>query len=215
MDNTGFYPFWIYMAVKNCHFRSKKYDITKFNLPQREKFCKIWNDKRKDQDGVHFFNLQKNKNFSKEEYIRLFSYYWIRDNNFSIFTIMKDSFQHYKDCEYEINNIQIIVENDFMKLVKLSVKNKIKMKKFFETGKKLPLVIQCYEKGIISIHSLLVFETVFKFFGKIDPNTLNLIDKEKYDFYEKIYDKYRKVVYSYLELDERTKWKEFLQGIIK
>ena len=112
---TGFDAFHIYSIIKNIYYKSNKYEQILIKLPRKEQLLKSWNTKRKDKDGIYFYNLQKYIPKNKFSYMRLFSYYYLLDENFHVSTIFHDEFKIWKKNEFELNNLKLIVQNDFYK----------------------------------------------------------------------------------------------------
>jgi len=210
MSETGFTQFWIYNVVKFIYFNSKKYDITKQKLPKRDSYLKTWNSDRKDKDGMMFYKLVEKIPKSKAAYVRLYSYYYLKNSKFYISEIYNDEFKLWKKNEYEIRNLDNVVSNDFIKIVQLSKEKNIKLKRYFRDDK-MPLVFKLYDKGEISVHSLIIFNLVFSIFDNLNKDALNIVELTKIKKYDMIFNKYYPVVKNYFK---ETDWKEYLQTII-
>ena len=209
--STGFIPFWIYISTKNIHFGNGNYDITRDRLPEREKWVKLWNEKRRNKDGIFFHKLMRIIPYVKEEYIKLYAFYWLINPHFTIFDIFNDSFEQYYNMKSELGDIKTVIGNDFIKIVKFSLKKNLKLKDIFFSNKIYPPCFTFYDKGIISVHSLLVFNSLFHFMKKFNVEKLNIVEKERIKKYEKIFDKYQPIVYDELLFD----WKNYLTRLIK
>lgn len=210
MTQTGFTQFWIYSTIKFVYYKSKKYyDIEK--LPRYNQFLKQWNDKRRDVDGMYFYNLQKYIPKSKNAYLRLFSYYYFENENFHISEIYNDEFRLWKKHEFEINNLHDIVKNDFLKIFLNSIKQNTKLKDVFICKDKIPIVVKLYERRLISLHSLIIFNIVFNIFENIEIEALNVIEKEKIKQIENI-NRFYKITKKYYENEN---WKTYLKNILQ
>jgi len=211
MFDTGFNQFWIYSALKYVYFKSKTYDITKHRLPRRETYIHQWNSGRKDRDGILFFKLDKRIPPHKKTYIRLFAYYYLmKDTNFHISAVYDDEFKLFDKYEYEIRNLKTVVGGDFLRFVNYAIKKKIKIKRLFISESGLPFVFKMFDQNKISIHSLIVFNDIFKIYDKITLDKLNIVEKEKLKRYELIFDKYKPLVYDFIN---DVDWKTYLKRL--
>lgn len=214
-SNSGFEQFWIYCTIKHVYFNSKTYDIMKHKLPKREKYLKIWNDSRRNKDGLQFYNLQF-KHFvpvTKNSYIRLFAYYYINDQNFHISSIYHDEFKLWKKYEYELNNLQSIVITDFIQILNLSITDNIPIKEYFKVNEGFPITFKLYEQDIISIHSLITFNLAFNIYGNLNVKTLNILDKHRLKTFDMIFNKYYNIILEFYKVE--SDWKQYLRNQFK
>lgn len=210
MDDSGFLQWWIYFTVKNIHFTKNTYDITKYRLPKREYYVKQWNEKYKDTEGILFYRLQNKIPYDKNTYIRLFSYYYIENNGkFHIHNIFDDNFKLFVKYEHELRNLEEIVFLDFLKLLNLAAESRLQLKKIFFDNNKFPLVFSKYNIREISPHSMIAFNLAFNIFDKLkERKNLNIVEKEKIKNYNKLFDNYQKVVYTFFKDKD---WKNILK----
>ena len=215
--STGFYAYWIYVTVKNIHFGSRKYDITRQRLPKKDQFIKTWNQGRKDKDGILFYKVESSLPFKKEEFIRCFAYYYMKNPQFHVSDILNDGFNLYRQNEIELDDILGTVKSDFLTaILRCEEKDIDRHHMFYGTNQILPIIFRLYDQGKISVNSLIAFNEVFPLAQKVsaerDTKTLNIVDLERCKKYAIIFDKYQQIVYnSYKDID----WKDILQSYHK
>jgi len=208
MFDTGFNQFWIYSTVKYIYFNSKNYDILKHRLPKRDSYIHQWNSGRKDRDGILFYKMKDRIPPFKETYIRLFAYYYLQNKDYHVSEIYDDKFELFNKNEYEIRNLKTVVGGDFLRFVNYATK--IKIKKLFISESGLPFVFKMFDQNKISIHSLIVFNDIFKIYDKLTLDKLNIVEKEKLKRYELIFDKYKPLVYDFIN---DVDWKTYLKRL--
>lgn len=210
--STGFHAYWIYCTIKHIHFKSDKYSIVNQRLPRREQFVRTWNEGRKDRDGLLFLKLFKNIPFKKEHYIRCFAYYYMQNPAFHVSDILNDNFQLYKKYELELDNIEQTVKSDYLTAALYSAERDVPMQDmFYGAGTGLPFIFTLYDRGKISIHSMIAFDLVFHLRARVRDGLLDDIDivrQDKCKNYAVIFDKYAEIVYNYYTSID---WKELLQ----
>lgn len=218
MSKTGFHCYWIYCTVKHMHFKSK-FDIMERRLPKREQFVKSWNENRKDKDGIMFFKVMEWMPYNKEAYIRLMAYYWMQNPAFHVSDILADNFELYKKNEIELSNLQNTVKSDFLTAILHCHERDVPMAEmFYGSGEKLPYIFTLYDRGKISINSMVVFNEVFHLWNKIRDglaDDINIIRQDKCKNYARIFDKYAQIVYNYVQELKRVhhiEWRELLQS---
>ena len=117
MELTGFNSFWIYNAVKYVHFTSKRVNVLD-KLPKREVFLTKWNEEMiHRRESILFYKLDEKFKNHKDTLIRLYAYYYLKDNKFYITDIFNDNFETFDKMEYELDNIKDVIENDFIKVL--------------------------------------------------------------------------------------------------
>ena len=206
---TGFTQYWIYQTVKNNHFKNKKFNIMVDELPNREVFIRQWNEKRRLQDGILFYSLANKIPESKYDYIRLYSYYYMRKPDFHVREIFKDDFSLWEEQEYQIRNIETVVSNDWFKISKMAHDKNESFKGYFLSSS-IPKVFGLYDKGLISINSLIVFNLAFDIRKNIKPEKINIIELTKMKKYNIIFDKYFTIIEPFFNGKD---WKSFLKGL--
>ena len=200
MSLTGFNSFWIYNAVKYVHFNGKKSNILE-KLPRREVYLNKWNEEMINRrDSMYFFKLDEMFLGKKENLIRCYAYYYIRNKQFYVTEIFDEDFKLYKDMEWELEHIKVVIENDFLKIMIYALEQKKKLDEIFKSTS-LSDVFYMYDKKTISIRTLMALEKSFKMLEKLDRTKLNIIEKNKIEKYEKIFEKYYLIVYKYFEFD--------------
>jgi hypothetical protein len=211
-DITGFHAYWIYVAVKNIHFGSGKYNIMESRLPQKQRFLKSWNDGRKDRDGMMFLKIMEKIPANKVNYIRLFASYCIKDPSFHVSAIFNDDFQTYKQNELELADILGTVKSDYLHAILYCYEKGIQPQDMFygrNTGyTKLPLIYKLYNRGKISTNSIIAFNEVFGIARGLDWNCQNIVEEAAIKHYKLIFVKYSPIVYHHFE---DIAWKEEIQ----
>ncbi len=196
---SGFHAYWVYVAVKMMHFGKSNYDITKQGLPRKEMFLNKWNSDRKDKDGLLFQKFMQQMPRDKNHYIRCFSRYYLDDPNFHISNVLIDKMSLYKRNELELDNILNTVKGDFIEVLNYCHKKGMTYGKMFQPYQgNAPFVLRLYDRGKVSVNSIVAFSLAFGYpdimTGKISG--LNPIDKEKMKMWTKIFVEYHKVVYN-------------------
>jgi hypothetical protein len=210
---TGFYAYWIYVAVKNIHFGSKKFNIMDRRLPQKARFLNSWNQGRKDRDGMMFLKVMEKMSSRKEDYIRLFAAYYMKDPNFHVSAILSDNFQTYRANELELTDILETAKSDYLTAILYCFEREMRPEDmFYSTNghyKTFPFIYRLYDQGKISHNSLIAFHEVFGIGSKIQVTAeTNIVDAEKAKGYRLIFDKYSPIVYHYFQ---DIQWKPELQ----
>lgn len=206
---TGFHAYWIYVTVKNIHFGSRKYDITKNRLPRKEQFLKSWNSGRKDRDGIHFLKFMERVPENKEKYIRCFASYYMSKPTFHITDVFNDNFQTFKANELELNDILATAKSDYLTAALECTERDIKFQNmFYGTPFIMPIIYRLYDQRRISVNSLIAFDEVFKISTGIRETGDNIVNDERAKKYRLIFDKYRPIVYDYFK---DIAWKDKLQ----
>ena len=206
---SGFTAFWIYVTVKNIHFGSQKYDITKRRLPRKAQFLKSWNNGRKDRDGIMFMRIMEKMPSDKESYIRLFASYYMKNPSFHVSEILNDGFQTYHQNELELKDILNTVKSDYLTSILYCTDKDIKPQKMFYGDNKIPLIFKLYDRGLISINSLIAFNIIFGIRYHLTDRPINIVDENKVKKYLQIFDKYSPIVYDFFKLIE---WKNEVQA---
>lgn len=192
---TGFNAYHIYNTVKYIYFPGKKYDIIKHQLPRREVFVKKWNNEVINRkDSLYFLNLEKD--YTKEQLIRMMSIYYLDNNKFYVTNIFDDEFYLYKKGESDLNNLDLVIETDLLKLLYITKSNNVPISNIFKYKDKIPFIYTLYEKGIIRLNSLVAFGTVTKINNFDNYKATNIIEEEKIKKYKKIFDKYLPIIYN-------------------
>lgn len=212
-DITGFHAYWIYVAVKNIHFGSKKYNIMESRLPQKKRFLKSWNDGRKDRDGMMFLKIMEKIPANKEKYIRLFAAYYVKNPSFHVSDILNDNFQTYKGNELELNDILETTKSDYLTAILYCFEKGIQPEDMFYGRDKgyveFPLIFKLYDRGKISANSLIAFNEVFGIRSKLRVQACtNIVDEGRAKEYQLIFDKYSPIVYNYFQA---ISWKKEIQ----
>lgn len=198
--STGFGSYHIFHVITKMHFRRGKYNVSIMKLPKKDVWLKKWNNEMINRmDSLMFYKLDQK--YTKDELIRMFSYYWINDNSFYISDIFNDDFKLFKRNEWQLKNIKEVLEDDFLKILIFSIKNNISLNRIFKGDDTYSILLRLFDKKKISINSLIGFNIGFNFFEKIDYYRLNLVQKDKYKKYEIIFDKYTKIVYKGFDFD--------------
>jgi len=210
MDKTGFHAFWIYQALKHIHFKEGDYNIMEHKLPQKEKWAKAWNTKRRNHDGMIFLTIEENIPYTKKCIVEAFAFYWVKSLNFYAKELLEDNFDHYKKCRVELNQLKGVVTTDFAAICMSALKKDRKLKDMFVSDKGLPPVVWKYIQRDISPHSLIAFELAMDFRKHVNVDSLNMIEKEKWEKIELILDKYYKIVYYCYT---NTDWKAFIKNL--
>jgi len=212
--DSGFRSYHIYNVVKYMHFRSKKYDISKNPLAKTSIFLKKWNDEMVNRpDSLAFYKLDKL--YDNKKLIRLFSYYFLRNQNFYVFDIIDDEFQLFKKYERELITLKDTLELDFLRIYHLAVKNKKSMREILFSKKGIPLVFKIFDRKKISVHTLLALHLVWGIGDKINIDNLNIVEEEKYKVYRMIFDKYHNIVYKYFNFDMKNVFKNSIKYLNK
>lgn len=210
---TGFHAYWIYVTVKNIHFRSPKYNIMESRLPQKKRFIKSWNDGRKDRDGMMFLKIMEKMPANKKDYIRLFAAYCIKNPSFHVSVIFNDNFQTYKQNELELDDIVGTVKSDYLHAILYCYEKGIQPEDMFYGRAagytKLPLIYKLYDRDKISINSLIAFNEVFGIRYRLTDRPTNIVEKEQIKGYQLIFDKYCPIVYHRFK---DINWKEKIQA---
>jgi hypothetical protein len=210
MDKTGFHAYWIYETLKHIHFKKGDYDITKHRLPQKEKWAKAWNTKRRHHDGMIFLTIEEHVPYTKQCIVEAIAFYWVRSLNFYPKEILEDGFVKYQKYRDELNLLKSVVTTDFATVCVSALKKEQKIKDMFVTDSGLPPIVWKYLHEEISPHSLIAFELATDFRKHVNVESLNMIEKEKWEKIELIFDKYYQIVYNYYA---NTDWKEFLKTL--
>jgi hypothetical protein len=211
MRKTGFKAFWFYNTVTKMHFGKGKYNVMEQKLPRREVFVKSWNDKYRNRSGHLFQKIEKYLPEKRYSYIKLFAFYWIKKSNYYVTDIFSDDFKLYKTYEYELNNLEEVVEKDFINILNFCQSKGLKLKQFFFSKRGFPPVLKIYEKEKISVHSLIAFNIAFNIHNRIDTKTLDIIEEEKFKKIEQIWVDYYKIVLPYFS---KIDWKQFFKTLI-
>lgn len=211
-NGTGFIAYWIYCTVKHIHFKGK-YDIMLQRLPKREQFVKSWNGGRKDRDGLLFHKVMEILPYNKLTYIRCMAYYYMQNPNFHVSDILADNFQLFAKNELELDDIETTVKSDYLAAVLYCHERDIpEMVMFYGTATTLPYIFTLYDRGKISVNSMVAFNLIFHMFNKVRDGLIDDIDiirQDKCKNYAKIFDKYCQIVYNYYkDID----WKDLLQN---
>lgn len=197
---TGFNAYIFYIRTK-VFFNNKKYNITNKKI-NKNKFISSWNKTRCDKDGILFKIIEEKMPRNRDKYIRLFSYYYLNNNNFYINEILEDNFKLFKTNEQRLSNILEVVKNDFRVILNLCDKNNKKLKSVFRS-KSLPIIFKMFERNKISIYSFIIFDHIFNISKNININNLDFLEKEKFIFVnDKIFNKFKLVVYEFLFNDD-------------
>lgn len=211
MATTGFQAYHTYQVVKHMHFTSKKFDITKFKkeLPKREIFVNKWNEEvRNTGPSRIFFKLDRMFD-NREKLIRLFAYYCVTDENFYVTDIQVDEFQLFKKYERELNNLKETLEADMAYVLSTSRTNNVPLQKILFAKGRTPYIFQMFDRGKISIHSLIAFDIAFDIHNKIDKENIDIVSQQKLKKYHQILDKYSLIVYKFYIFDV----KEYLKQV--
>ncbi len=210
MEETGFKAYWMYVAVKNIYFRpGSRYDIMSHRLPRKEQFLKSWNTKRSKTDGHLFYkimNRMTKAKAGKEDYIRLFGIYCIKNPQFHVSDIFYDGYRTYKDNEYYLKDILQTVKSDYLTAMLEVHERDISPKKMFYG--KMPHIFKLYDQGKININSLIAFHEIFGIGNITSGKDLNIVDQQKAIHYRLIFDKYRPLVYNFFK---EIEWKKEIQ----
>jgi hypothetical protein len=209
---SGFHAYWVYCAVKMMHFGSGSYDITKMGLPRKEMFLNKWNTDRKDKDGILFQKFMEQMPRLKDHYIRCFSRYYLNDPNFHISNVLNDKMSLYKRNELELDAIVDTVRGDFVAALNYGHKKDIKpVKMFYGDDQNAPFILRLYDRGKVSVNSIIAFNLAFK--PDINPDIMtgyNPVDQEKMIMWTKIFVEYYKVVYNTYQ---NRNWNNFFKEL--
>jgi len=209
---TGFQSYHIYNTIKYIHFKSKKYDITKMPLAKKEQFLKKWNEEMIHRpDSLTFLKLDKL--YNKEELIRMFTYYYLEDRNFYVYSLSEDDFKLFKKMEFELSMIKDVLEKDFYLIYYLAMKNNKKLKHMLFSKKGIPTIFKIYDRGLISINTLVALHLAFGIGDRINYKLLNIVEEEKLKKYKLIFDKYIQIVYKYFDFDTKGVFKEHYEKL--
>jgi hypothetical protein len=212
-DITGFHAYWIYVAVKNIHFGTKKYNIMESRLPQKKRFLKSWNDGRKDRDGMMFLKIMEKIPANKVNYIRLFAAYAVKNPSFHVSDILNDNFQTYKQNQLELEDIIGTVKSDYLHAILYCYEKGIQPEDMFYGRNngytKLPLIYKLYDRKKISANSLIAFNEVFWIKRLLIQQPGNIVEERQIKDYQLIFDKYSPIVYNHFK---DINWKEKLQN---
>jgi hypothetical protein len=207
-DITGFTAYWIYVAVKSIHFGAGKYDITHQRLPQKARFIKAWNDGRKDRDGMIFLKVMEKMSSKKEDYIRLFAAYYMKKPSFHVSDILNDNFHTYKQNEIELNDILATVKSDYLAAILYCNEKEMLPETMFYGNHGLPLIYKMFNRGKISVNSIIAFDEVFGIAKGLDWYCKNIVEEADIKLYKQIFVKYRPIVYNYFK---DIAWKKEIQ----
>jgi len=209
---SGFHAYWVYCAVKMMHFGSGSYDITQMGLPRKEMFLNKWNTDRKDKDGILFQKFMEQMPRLKDHYIRCFSRYYLNDPNFHISNVLNDKMSLYKRNELELDAIVDTVRGDFVAALNYGHKKDIKPDKMFiGDNQNVPFILRLYDRGKVSVNSIIAFHLGFK--PDIYPDKMtgyNPVDQEKMKMWTKIFVEYYKVVYNTFQ---NRNWNKFFKEL--
>lgn len=207
---TGFHAFWIYVAVKNIHFGDNKYNIMEQRLPTKARFLKTWNDGRKDRDGMQFLKIMERiSGQEKQDYIRLFAAYYMKNPNFHVSVILNDNFHTYKQNELELNDLLATVKSDYLAAILYCHEKDIDPQHMFYGNDSLPLIYKMFNRGKISTNSLIAFNEIFGIAKGLYWYCNDVVEADRVKSYQQIFDKYRPIVYNYFkEID----WKKEIQS---
>ena len=209
MELTGFNSFWVYNSVKYVHFTSKRVNVLD-KLPKKEMYLKKWNEEMiHRRESLMFMKLDEKFKNHQDRLIRLFAYYYLQDARFYVTDVFNDNFNLFDKMEYELNHIKDVIENDFIKVMIYSLTNKVSMNTIFKSLNQLPDVFKLFDRGTISVHSLIAFNLSFGCMDRLKQNELNIVEQEKIKKYKKLLERYLLLVYKYFDFDI----KEFLKTI--
>jgi len=207
---TGFHAFWVYMAIKNVHFSTGKYDIMRHRLPTKARFLGIWNNLRKDRDGMQFLKIMERMSSKKEDYIRLFAAYYMKKPLFHVSDILNDNFHTYKQSEIELNDILATVKSDYLTAILYCTERDVDPQHmFYGKDNGLPGIYKMYDCGKVSVNTMIAFDTVFGIRHRLTDRPLNIVAETRAVYYHLIFDKYRPIVYNYFKDIE---WKKEIQA---
>jgi hypothetical protein len=205
---TGFHAFWVYMIVKNVHFGTGKYNIMENRLPTKARFLKIWNDGRKDRDGMMFLRVMEKMSSRKKDYIRLFAAYYMKKPFFHVSDILNDNYHTYKQNEIELADILSTVKSDYLTAILHCTEKDIDPQIMFYGNHGLPLIYKMYNRGKISMNSLIAFQEVFGIANGLNWYCKNIVEEAAIKHYKELFDKYRPIV---IDCFKDIAWKKEIQ----
>lgn len=209
----GFTAFWIHKVMKDRHLKNGDFNILTNDLPNHSYYLNIWNRNVDDRDKMNYQMIEEFLPNKKSYYLRFFAYYSLDNKFYRTTKIYSDKFKTFKKYELELENIQDVVFNDFVYVLDYCEGMDITLEQALisKNPEALPSIIDLYFNKKISIHSLLVFNSVFNILERVDPDKLLSYNLKSYKVCKIICNKYKKIVYKYFI---NFKWKEFLLNII-
>jgi hypothetical protein len=157
-----------------------------------------------------FLAIEERVPYTKQCIIEALAFYWVRSLDFYPKEILEDNFVKYQKYRDELNQLKGVVTTDFASLCVAALKKDWKLKDMFVAETGLPPIVWRYFHEEMSPHSLIVFELATNFSKRVDVDSLNMIEKEKWEKIELILDKYYRILYNYYA---NTDWKEFLKTL--
>jgi hypothetical protein len=202
---TGFNAYWIYVNVKQMHFGSEKYDITKSGFAKKQLFISKWNSERVARDGKLFFQIEE-RYPSANDLVKLYSVYYYNDTNFYVNDILNDRFDLFKKRQLEIANINVVFNNDLNTVIMHCIENKVKISEVLFQEGIIPKILTLD----ISPFTVCIFNMIFKLTDKININSFNVLEKKKATVLQIKLDKFQKIYYTVLSKDI-TEWKKIIR----
>lgn len=198
------------MAVR-IHFTSKKYDITNSKLPRKQQFLNQWNDGRKDRDGMCFYRVMEKIPADNKKYIRCFAAYRMKNESYHVSEILLDNFATYYQNELELTDILNTVKSDYLTAVLHASDNNIDLQKmFYGTVHIFPLIYRLFDRGMISVNSMIAFHDIFGIGNLRGGIQEDIVLMERAKRYRLIFDKYSPIVYN--EFFKHIAWKKEIQA---
>jgi hypothetical protein len=118
----------------------------------------------------------------------------------------------YKRNELELDAIVDTVRGDFVAALNYGHKKDIKpVKMFYGDDQNAPFILRLYDRGKVSVNSIIAFNLAFK--PDINPDIMtgyNPVDQEKMIMWTKIFVEYYKVVYNTYQ---NRNWNNFFKEL--
>ena len=156
-----------------------------------------------------FLKIMEKMSSRKEDYIRLFTAYYMKKRYFHVSDILNDNYQTYKQNEIELNDILATVKSDYLTAILYCTEKDIEPQHMFYGDDGIPLIYKLYDRGKISINSLIAFHEVFGIAKGLYWYCKNVVEEDRIKFYKQIFNKYRPIVWGCFK---DIAWKKEIQA---